>query len=451
MSAKPLPETPHADPLSEGSPTSRRALTVILYLLIAGGCVLRVWEVFAHNPLNYLFSDAARHWGHAKGTLQSAPMVLFDPPLYQVWLSVVQKWTLAIPGLVAFAAAALSLLTPWLWYRALRELLVSRTLALAGWVLYAWLPSWVTIYGFFMSETLFLPLLGASLWLTLRAARKRTIGSFLGMTTLWLLASLARGIALPLGGIAGLVVWWRHPRKVSALVGALLIAAFTLGPLAWRNHQYTGLWSPFGNVWYSRIYAESGKKVIELHLSRDGAKWFYTFGSPSFFVKQFEPLTSWSPEREGTVVVTVDLRNGARDWRIASERTAESGFGKLRLRAENLLLVMAGQSWPDTDPATRLGRASSAIRWLWFPALLVVLAWTAWRWREALSRPLLPLLVLAWLAVQGLSLFAPNEGRYRKPIEGLLVAQLLLIVDSSRRRRATGAASPGSPAIPACR
>jgi hypothetical protein len=40
---------------------------------------------------------------------------------------------------------------------------------------------------------------------------------------------------------------------------------------------------------------------------------------------------------------------------------------------------------------------------------------------------LLPGLTLVWLVFQGLLLLSVNEGRYRKPLEGLLVAQSLVV------------------------
>ena len=40
---------------------------------------------------------------------------------------------------------------------------------------------------------------------------------------------------------------------------------------------------------------------------------------------------------------------------------------------------------------------------------------------------MLPSLILAWFVVQGLIPIVPAEGRYRKPLEGLLVAQFVLI------------------------
>jgi hypothetical protein len=420
---------------SRGSFDWRRAALWILYALVLIACVVRAWEAYAHNPMNHLFSDPQRHWDHARDPLSTAPMIFFDPPLFQMWISLVQKWSLQIPTLIALYAGALSILTPWLWYRFMREALRSRLLAVAGWAAFAWLPSWLGIFSYFMTETLFLPLMGASLWLTLRAARKRTVNSFSIMVLLWCLTALTRGIALPLAGLAGLWVWWSHPFKLRTLAISTLIGLVTMVPFGYRNYVLVSNASPLGNGWLNDIYASSGKQNIKLHLTGEGGLWYYEFGSPSLYAPQFEPLTHWSPLREGSAYVHVDMRNGTKDWRDAAQANAQHGLEKLRLRLENAALVMAGQSWPDSNVDYFVGRVSLAVRWIWLPLLIAVVGIGLWQWRLTRERPLLPILIVCWFAFQAVSLVAVNEGRYRKPLEGLLLAQVLVLIDQARRRQ----------------
>ena len=96
-----------------------------------------------------------------------------------MYVALLAKFTLKIPALVAYCTALLSLAGPWLWYRFFRELQSSKTLALAGWACLSFLPSWIAIYGYFMQETLMLPLLGAALALVehSREAASRACGS----------------------------------------------------------------------------------------------------------------------------------------------------------------------------------------------------------------------------------------------------------------------------------
>lgn len=210
---------------------------VVLGALILAGCLLRLLDPFYHNPAFHLFSDPLRHWDNARMPLAPGPMALLDPPFFQVWLSIVQKWTLGHPALIAVYAATMSLLTPWLWYRFLREMLSSRRLALLGWALFAWLPSWFDIFGYFMTETLFLPLLGASLWATARARRKQSTVSFCVMAVLWIFTALTRGIAAPIAVcFAGFLVGYSASAQVARSCGLDIDRRGHPWPLAYRNH-----------------------------------------------------------------------------------------------------------------------------------------------------------------------------------------------------------------------
>ncbi|HZU81761.1 MAG TPA: hypothetical protein VE987_02540 [Polyangiaceae bacterium] len=407
-------------------------LVLPIYAAIVAGTVMRFQEAYWHNPIHDLFSDPLRHWTYGQETLSPQPWAMVDPPLFQMWLSLVQKWSLGFPPLVAAYAGALSAVTPWLWYRFLRLIVRSRALALLGWAALAWLPSWTAIFRYFMTETLLLPLMGASLWQTMRADRQRDTRSFAWMVLLWSLAGMTRGIAVPLGGLAGLWVWLRRPKKVRNAAAAVAVVLVLAVPIAVRNHQQIGLWSPLGTGWPNQIYAASGAHDIHLHLTHEGAVWNYEFGSPSLYARQLQPLSDWEPRRQGVVTVSIDLTKGAADWRAAYERSALKGWPLLRLRWENLVLVMLGESWPDKAPDCAVSRAALGMRWIWAPFLVVVAAAAAWRRATTRAQPLVPLLIGAWFALQAMTLLAVNEGRYRKPLEGLLIVEALVLLDGTR-------------------
>jgi hypothetical protein len=415
------------------------ALPVVLYVAILAGCIFRFHETFVHNPIDQIFSDPQRHWTFGHETLHPDPWLVIDPPFFQMWLSLVQKWSTGIPKMTAVYAGALSVATPWLWYRFLREAVGRHTLALLGWALLVWLPSWIGIYTYFMSETLFLPLIGASLWQTMRARRMQTVSSVLGMVALWTLAGLTRGIAIPLGGMAGLWVWLAHPKKSRTVAYSAVIVLAATVPFAFRNHDFLGLWSPIGTGWPNQIYAESGKREMQVEITRDGAKWNYTFRSPSEDERVFSPFSSWESKRDGMVQLTVDLRKGSADWRRVSEHTAQHGIARLLLQWENLILVMFGQTWPDDNFDFPIARAANRMRFGWAPLLGVFFVIALVRRRAVFSRPLLPVLILTWFVFQAASLLAINEGRYRKPLEGLLSMEAIVLLDValSRRRLAT--------------
>ncbi|HEX3730975.1 MAG TPA: hypothetical protein VHV47_14280 [Opitutaceae bacterium] len=421
-------------------------LVAALYLLIAAGSILRVQSVWTHNPMDHIWSDPERYWDQAKEPLTPSPLAIFDPPVYQAWLSVVQRFTQGLPGLVALYAAALSLAAPWCWYRFLREAAASRTLALAGWAALSLLPTWIGIYCYFMSETLFLPLLGASLWMTVRADRKRTVPSFLTMVAFWLVTGLTRGIAIPLAAAAALLVWVRHPQRLKSALTSGLLALAILAPLSYRNYHFYSLWAPYGNGWLNRIYAESGSRDIQLHFQRGGATWLYGFGSPSIDTHPLAPFSAWTSHRIGTAQVAVDFDAGLRDWKYALRASAQQGRARWRLHGENLIFLFFGDSWPDNNPGYFIGRLANASRWLWAPVLLGLLAASAVLWRDTLARPLLPAVIALWLLFQAWILLVPNEGRYRKPAEGLFVAQIVVLADqvAARRRRPNPEAAPAA-------
>ena len=117
---------------------------------------------------------------------------------------------------------------------------------------------------------------------------------------------------------------------------------------------------------------------------------------------------------------------------------------------------MLGPSWPDSDPRSRVAQIANGMRWIWAPLFLLVVILAVARPHATLKRPLLPALIVTWFFFQASSLLAVNEGRYRKPLEGLLVAQVLALLDSSRmaswrfrwpRRRAVSPAPAPDPEL----
>ncbi len=441
-------------PKSAGFPRTLTPVQAILCALIVLGCGLRIYNVIAHNPVDHLWSDPQRHWDHASKPLEPSPMALFDPPVYQTWLSIVQRITMGIPGLVAAYAAALSVATPWLWYRFLRETLASRTVALAGWAALALLPTWIGIYSYTMSETLLLPLIGLSLWMTQRARRKKVLASFLALVVAWLFTGLTRGIAIPLAGIACSLVWLSHPQKIRTAAYSVLILTVTLVPLAIRNHNFIYLWAPHGNGWLTRIYAESGNREILLHFQREGARWEYGFTSPMMDEQPFDFSSDWNDgllslfgrcpsllqsdwksSRTGTVHVSVDFTHGTKDWETVLTQTAQTGARRWQLRAENIVYLFQGNSWPDNNHEYFMGWFANLSRWLWIPMFTAVLFVSLWKWRCSIESPLLPLLIATWFFFQAWLLISVNEGRYRKPVEGLLIAQVCILADYCGRNK----------------
>jgi hypothetical protein len=434
---------------SGGIPMShwRCGLLWALYLAIIIGSVLRVTYLAEYNPIDHVWSDTERHWSHgAEDLLRDDPFIMGDAILYQLYIAALAKLSLKIPALILFYTALLSLLMPWTWYRFFRELQPSRLIAVAGWAAITWLPSWNSIFGYFMQEALMLPLLGAALCLTWRARRKRSVNAFLLMVLFWTLAGLTRGICIPMAAVATAWVWWEQDRKLIKAVYGVVLLAMILGPLSYRSLDKVRLIAPHGIGQLNAIYARSGKQEINLEYHREGAVWYFGFWSPSLGSMPFEPLSDWQSRRDGLVKVYIDIEQGYRDWNAALKEHSLTPGKYLWITGENLIFLFFGESWPDSNRERVVGALNYQMRWLWAPLLLAVLIWTAICWRKQRRNFLLPAIILVWFSVQGLMPVAVNEGRYRKPLEGLLIAQMVLLIGSSRRR--VGDADPDPSAAP---
>ncbi|WGL16638.1 hypothetical protein PVT68_18035 [Microbulbifer bruguierae] len=413
-----------------------------LYLLIAAGIWLRVDHIFTYNPIHQIWSDPQRHWEQGSETLRRDPMSLTDPVMYQIYIGVLAKLTLGEPLLVALYTALLACLTPWIWYRFARELLPGRLQATAVWAALSLLPSWIAIYGYFMQETLLLPLLGAALYASWRCRRKQTLASFLLMVALWVMAGLTRGIAIPLAAVVTTWVWLLQPQKVAKAGYSLLLLTLVLGPLAYRSYATMHMISPHGIGQLVALYLRSGKREIQVHYSRDGAQWTYGFGSPSTGEKPLEPLSDWTTARDGQVKARIHIENGSQDWEKAIARYPLTLERYLDLTGENLIYLFFGSSWPDNNRERWLANLNHHSRWIWAPLTVLLLLATAVYWRRLRGARLFAVVLMTWILVQGFLPIAVNEGRYRKPAEGLLLVQALLLIGVGIRRR-TGTAQRG--------
>lgn len=401
------------------------------------GCLWRLIEVWQHNPAAEIWSDSGRNWEFGSLGTRTHPLVFMDPIGYQTFLAAVEKLTLGLPLLVFAVVVTLSLLTPWIWYRFFRELLDSKTIALAGWAVLALLPSWIGIYSYFMMETLFLPLFGLALWTTWRCHRKKDTASFVLMGFCWLLAALTRSIAGPMAAVVVLAMWFRQPAKVpkAAYVGsAVLIVLLMLG---YRSYARTGIFAPLGNPYLNQCYVWSGcQEIVIDYAGADGENYHYAFGSPISTEAPFSPLFNWTNARTGSFHVQIELGNQMRDWRNAVARAKAEGWSWTQVVKENMVYLFFGRSWPDCAPDRSTEMATQMMRWLWAPLAVLGLAGLAYR-RAALgfSATLLLLVIGTWLVIQGLTPLAVNEGRYRKPMEGVFIAAVLLVARAQVRPR----------------
>lgn len=420
------------------SPRSR-LLRALLLALLTLACGYRIGLVFQYNPLGDIWSDPARHWYLGVRPLDTQPMAAIDPIGYQIYVGVLAKLTVHSPLLVAYWTALLSLSGPWLWYRYLRELLPSRDWALAGWVILAALPSWSAIYSYFMQETLVLPLLGAALWATWRCRRKRDTRSFLLAVAVWMFAGLTRGICIPLGAVAMTWIWLAQEDKLKKAVFSIAILLAVLGPLAGRSWSLARLVSPHGIGQLAHLYYRAGVASMEIEFTRNSGRerWSYTIVSPSVNHAPLAPFSEWKGRREGRSKLLIDLDAGPRDWQAALDSLPRWDLERVTwMTYENIVQFLFAPSWPDSnlehDPGRTIGKINYWSRWIWAPLIVICALATFILWRRRRER-LLPALLLTFFLVHVIFPLATFEGRYRKPFEGLLIAQCLLLAAGARR------------------
>lgn len=412
----------------------------VLYLLIALGIGYQTYYVWTHNPIHNIWSDPGRHWIQGGNSEASDPLSMTDPVLFQLYIGIITKLSLKIPALIAFYTTLLCVITPWIWYRFFRLLQPSKLAATLGWLLLTWLPSWTNIYAYFMQETLMLPLLGAALYASWRCKRKQNLGAFLAMVTLWALAGLTRGVCIPLAAVATTWLWVVQPDKVRKAIYSTLILVLILGPLTYRSYEIMNVFAPHGIGHMNAIYQKSGKKEVKIWYYReDGAKWLFGFQSPSLDNPILQPLSDWTSRRTGTVVIYIDIKDGIASWKSQSEKIKLTFSKYLWMTKENLVFLFFGPSWPDNNRNWLSGEISHQMRWIWAPLTLACLGWTIFAWRRNRKQALYVSIILTWFVVQGLAPIVVNEGRYRKPFEGLLIGQIIFLLGTRKmhERRAT--------------
>jgi hypothetical protein len=388
----------------------------------AGLLVVRLLYPFFNSPLTHLASDPLRHWQTGIDFLHPDVMGGGDPFLYQLWLCAVHAAATASDPVVPLACGVLCAAMPHGWYRALREVL-PRERSLWGAIVIGLIPGFLGIYGYFMTETLLLTLTGYAFWLTLRAHRKRTVAAFAWACAVWLAASHTRIVVVPMAAVALGWVWLEHPQKVRKALAAGMLAALITIPAGLHARAGLGFFSPLGNLYLNEIYHDSGRKDIHIDY---GVRGHYGFGSPSYYNPTFYPLSDWTTHRSGAVDIVIDTRNGRADWIREKARIHREGpTSGLRERWEDLLYLLFAGEWPDSNRDTFIGALTLWSRWLFVPLVAAVLAAVVCR-RYRGRQWLLPASALGMVALLALQSEGPMEGRFRKPIEPVLVAALLI-------------------------
>lgn len=427
------------------APSPDRALfggfvRVALWTLIGTGSFLRIASCVISNPLDHRVSDATRHWSNGENFWTPDLMGGYDPLGYQVFMWLLQSGTGGNRWGIGLACGLLSFLMPWLFYRAARELGVARDPSLLLFAVLAWMPSTFLIFHHFMMETLLLPMIGLSLWMTARHLRKGGLGAFLVATVCWTLTCLIKTVPVPLALFCLAYGWWRRSHRASHALAALVVVAALLVPNAIRSRQILGFYAPLGNAWLPVIHHRAGTKFIRIQ--HEG--WFWRYSSPSCYIEPLEPLSHWRIERaanEDAVLVTVDPRHGVADWRDAHDKIQVSTRVWLGRWFENIVLFFFAPTWPSAEADSWEGWICHQQRWMWAPLIIGLLVANIRAFRKGMFHliPMATMLFTLWLMAQNL---VTMEGRFRLSVEPLLLLNLCWILSVANRGRRASSEEP---------
>jgi hypothetical protein len=425
------------------SPKHSAYYKLAIVLIIAASC-FRVFLCFLHNPLDYLFSDMLRHWNNGLGFPRGGYFGAADPIVYQAYIFVVRRMTGDNRLLIATASSILSVLMPWTYYRAAREFGLRKTEALWAWAVIAWTPSLIVIYHFIMMETMLLFMEGIALWMTARYLRKGGARPFLWFVFGWTAACLTKPTVVPLAGVCFLWVWWKRKTPVLQLAMGAALALVMLVPQGLRTKAELGFVAPLGSPWLARIQLVSGVRMVHFsfdtssagpfRLHSEGQRFEFEFGSPSAYIRPLEPLSHWYMRRamgDTSVKVAIDATYGERDWKAACDRFARDRDEWLAEWRENMILFLFAPSWPESSVMLWDGHLEYWCRWMWAPLILLVFVLNV---REFANRrfdliPVATVVLTLAIMLQNVILI---EGRYRKPVEPMLLLNLVWVLSRKK-------------------
>jgi hypothetical protein len=402
--------------------------------------VARLLYPFFNSPLDHLFSDPQRHWENGQKFLDPGIMGSSDPYLYQVWIFLLQHLARGSTPTILLGCGFLCAMMPYGWYRALRELL-PKSRALWGALLIGLIPESVSLYAYFMNETLLLSLLGFCFWSTLRSHRKKTLTAFALASVLWTGAAFTRTVAVPMAAGCLLWLWATQAQRFNKAAVAVALVVLAGVPAGLHGKAKLGYFAPLGNLYFNEIYSVSGAREIAVDYGPDGS---YHFGCPSFYNPTFYPWSDWTTDRTGVVSIAVDLTRGRSGWTAEKARVEHQPlFPAWRRRKEDLLYLLFGQSWPNSDRASVAGWLTVWTRWLWAP-LIAVVAYGACRRRFHAISWLFPAGALGTLGLLLLQSESVMEARYREPLDAILIcsAWLMLNYKKNDRKAAPGIGVP---------
>ncbi len=97
------------------------------------------------------------------------------------------------------------------------------------------------------------------------------------------------------------------------------------------------------------------------------------------------------------------------------------------------MVFLFAPSWPEFDSDEWDSQLTLYTRWMWAPLIAIVLGWNVFRFFKG-RFDLLPVAVTLFTLFLCLQNVATTEGRYRKPLEPLLLMNVVWLISTRPRR-----------------
>lgn len=403
---------------STHKPSLETALKWLWYGLLLFRFLVPVYD----SPLLHLFSDPARHWENGLKLLDPTFMGSVDPKLYQLYVYLLHELSNGKSEVVAAFTGLLCVAMAVVWYRVCAELFRPIPARILG-CLIAICPSFTALYTLFMNETLLLVLMGAALWLSLRAIRVKSLPCALLAVIFWVLTCYTRSLMLPM---AFAVIWYLALKLSTYRWRIAAFAAFSTMllalPAGWHSWQRLQVFAPFGFATMNEFYYFTGSRTFEVNTPYG----VYGFSSPSFYYPVGMPFFEYNSCRANNKVsATIDTARGMEDWETALN-AVKKNYSPTAFWCgitDNLIFLFMANSWPDS--AVEWGYSwiyffNFHLRWMWLPLMLLLVS-RAPVARRTEAEQLILCCALGLLLILAFQMFGVNEGRYRKPLEILLI------------------------------
>ncbi|MCB2081560.1 MAG: hypothetical protein KDD76_02915 [Rickettsiales bacterium] len=214
--------------------------------------------------------------------------------------------------------------------------------------------------------------------------------------------------------------------------------------LVWPSiHSYRGwhMLKPFGLNEVNTIYAISGAKTVEFHVNSPQGVFYYIFSSAALYTPgHLQPLSDWQSPRSRMFHFIINPEEGRRDWDRALNIAHENPYPYIQQVTDNMLTFLFAGPWPDSSydkKADKVLYINGLLRWGWAPLILgMALLFVPFLLARPRQEQLVVVLVTgAMIGAMFLQFTGVMEGRFRKPLEPLMITAFAVMLQMILARR----------------